>query len=114
MLDKNIKEELKKKLLEEKKELEEELGKLANKEDGDYEAKFEDLGRSEEDNAEEVETYANKVGVTESLEKKLDDINLALEKMEKGKYGFCENCQKEIPLERLQAYPAAKDCIDCK
>lgn len=114
MLEQKILDELKTKLLEEKRGLEEELNKIAKKENGDYEAKFEDFGRDEEDNAEEVENYANKVGITENLEKKLEDVNLALEKMKKGRYGFCENCQKDIPLERLRAYPAAKDCIDCK
>ncbi len=114
MLDEKTLEELKNKLTEEKKELEGELNKIANKANGDYEAKFDDFGRTEDDNAEEVESYANKVGVTETLEKKLEAIEIALNKMEQGTYGICENCQEEIPLERLKAYPAAKNCIKCQ
>lgn len=70
MLDNKVIEELKQELLNEKKKLEEELGLIAKKEEGDeYETKFEDLGRNEEDNAEEVEEYSNKLDVTETLEK---------------------------------------------
>jgi RNA polymerase-binding transcription factor DksA/predicted small secreted protein len=34
--------------------------------------------------------------------------------LEKGTYGKCSNCQKEIPLERLRAYPQAAACLDCQ
>lgn len=115
MLDKSTIEELKQKLLEEKKRLEDELGKLAKKENGDdYEAKFEDLGRSEEDNAEEVENYTTNLSITDTLEKNLKDVNDALERVEKGTYGICDTCkEKEIRVERLKAYPAARSCITC-
>src|SRR3989304_3075632 len=36
------------------------------------------------------------------LEKKQTDINIALQKMQKGKYGVCERCGKVIPLPRLK------------
>jgi len=114
MLEQKKLEELRIMLFQEKKELEEKLNKIAKKEDGDYETSFEDYGRTMEDNAEEVEEYTAKIGVTEALEKKLGNINSALEKIEKGTYGICENCQEKIPLERLTAYPAAKNCIKCQ
>ena len=115
MLDKQTIEEFKVKLLEEKSRLEKELGEVAHKEsDGEYEAKFEDLGRDEEDNAEEVEEYAAKVGITETLEKNLKDVNGALKRVEDGNYGKCENCPEEIRIERLNAYPAARKCMNCE
>lgn len=114
MIDEKTLENLKKKLLEDKARIEKELGVIANKESGgDYEAKFEDFGRDEEDNAEEVENYATKIGITDSLEKSLKDINDALARMEKGNYGKCEKCSEEIKPERLQAYPAARICMKC-
>jgi len=108
-------EELKKQLLDEKKRLEGELGRLATKEGAeDYEAKFEDLGRSEEDNAEEVENYAANLSITDTLEKNLKEVNDALERIEKGTYGICTECEKnKIRIERLEAYPAARKCIQC-
>ena len=115
MLDEKILAELKEQLLKEKNKLEEELSLLATKEDGEYQAKFEDFGRDEEENAEETENYANKIAVTETLEKKLEEVGAALERMEKGTYGICSNCPgEEIPVERLRAYPSANTCLKCQ
>jgi DnaK suppressor protein len=113
MIDVKIIKELKNQLLEEKSHLEEDLKKIATKEDGDYETKFDDLGRSQEENAEEVDEYSTNLSITETLENNLKDVDEALDRIVKGTYGFCENCQKEIDIERLKANPAAKNCIKC-
>lgn len=44
----------------------------------------------------------------------LNDIEWALEKFEKGKYGTCESCGKQIPILRLQAVPWARYCLICQ
>lgn len=49
-----------------------------------------------------------------NLQRKLDDVNVALRKMEKGKYGFCEKCGKPIPVARLRILPEARYCVDCE
>ena len=114
MFDEKTIQDLKNKLIQEKNKLETALARIARKSEGNYEAEFEDFGRDEEDNAEEVEEYAMKVGITETFEKKLEDINLALKKIEDGTYGICENCpNEEIPLERLMVYPSARTCLKC-
>ncbi len=41
-------------------------------------------------------------------------LNKALERIEQGKYGYCEECGKPIPVERLKAVPHARLCIECK
>ncbi|GAB6181080.1 TraR/DksA C4-type zinc finger protein [Desulfotomaculum defluvii] len=41
-------------------------------------------------------------------------IDDALDKMEAGKYGLCEVCNKEIAYERLEAVPYTTQCVDCK
>lgn len=41
-------------------------------------------------------------------------INIALEKIEDGTYGLCEECGEEINPRRLLARPVAVLCIDCK
>jgi len=115
-IEKKTMEELKNALLEEKAELEKNLGKIAkpvDKEEGDYETSFEDIGTDKDDNATEVDQYTQNLGVESALEKNLQDVIDALEKMDKGTYGICENCQKEIPVERLKANPSAKTCIKC-
>lgn len=38
----------------------------------------------------------------------------ALKRIEKGVYGTCEICGEKIPPRRLQAYLAARLCVDCK
>ncbi len=108
--------ELKTALLKEKAELESDLGKIArpvDKKEGDYETSFEEIGTDKDDNATEVDQYTQNLSVENTLEKKLQEIIEALLMMEKGTYGFCENCQKEIPLDRLRANPSAKTCIKC-
>jgi RNA polymerase-binding protein DksA len=114
-LDQKIIEELKQKLLEEKKKLEEELGRIGKPTDkpGDYETQFDDIGRGKEDNASEVEEYVDNVSVEDTLEKELKEVSDALERIGNGNYGICENCGKEIDIERLRAYPAARTCIKC-
>lgn len=44
----------------------------------------------------------------------LEDIERALEKIENGEYGYCEECGKSIPAKRLKAIPWAKLCIECQ
>lgn len=44
----------------------------------------------------------------------LSQIDAALGRMEAGTYGICKRCGAEIPVERLEAVPAAELCITCK
>jgi len=41
-------------------------------------------------------------------------IDQALERIENGSFGICENCGKEINEERLKARPVTTLCIACK
>lgn len=57
----------------------------------------------------------NKVlAVIERLRDGLHDVQLALEKLDKGTYGICERCGKPIDPERLEALPSARLCVSCK
>ncbi len=116
MINEEIKAELKAKLEEEKTKLEKDLGNIAEPTEtpGDFETKFDEIGTDKDDNATEVETYADNLSVETSLENQLKDIRNALKRMEDGTYGICENCHQEIDIERLKIYPAARVCIKCK
>lgn len=46
--------------------------------------------------------------------RELQRINVALERVSSGSYGICEECNKNIPLARLQAVPYATLCIKCQ
>ena len=41
-------------------------------------------------------------------------IDASLERIENGTYGTCARCATAIVPERLEAYPWASLCIDCK
>ncbi|RLS38868.1 MAG: TraR/DksA family transcriptional regulator [Planctomycetota bacterium] len=50
-----------------------------------------------------------------SLEsRELEQIEAAILALKQGRYGNCEDCQKPIPLARLQAVPHSTTCIDCQ
>ena len=121
-MDKKLVQKLKKKLEEEKTAIENQLKRFAKKDikpPGDWDTIFpkwdgEAGGSALEKAADEVEEYEARLPVEFSLETRLKDINLALEKIKEGRYGICEKCRKEIPQERLQVYPEARFCLKCK
>lgn len=59
----------------------------------------------------EVETEASLI---ERAEYRLKAIDAALARLEQGRYGECEDCGLDIPLERLRALPFATRCVDCQ
>jgi DnaK suppressor protein len=48
------------------------------------------------------------------LERRLSDIDTALRSIEKGQYGTCERCGKQIELGRLEVKPDATLCLSCQ
>jgi DnaK suppressor protein len=115
-MDNKVIEELKAQLLKEKEDLEKSLSRIARPLDlkeGDYETNFEELGTDKDDNATEVDQYVGNASVEASLERNLQEVLEALNRIEKGTYGICENCKKEINLERLRVNPSARTCMKC-
>jgi DnaK suppressor protein len=45
---------------------------------------------------------------------RMDQVERALERLDAGRYGWCEGCADEIPVARLAAYPMATLCVKCK
>lgn len=46
--------------------------------------------------------------------KLIKKIEEALQRLEDGTFGICEECGEEIPLKRLMARPVTTLCIGCK
>lgn len=122
-MDKKLLAQLKNSLEKEKKNIESQLKKFAEKDDkvkGDWDTRFpkfdgENSGSASlEKSADEVEEYSTLLPLEYNLETQLKDIDSALNKIEKNDYGKCENCQEEIDKDRLKAYPAAKFCMKCE
>lgn len=115
MLDSKTLEQLKQKLLSEKKRLEEDLLKFTKKSatPGEYDTKWEDYGDDEDENAAEVAAYTDSLGLEHTFESELSDIDLALQRIEKGTFGLCTKCGKEIDLKRLLVRPQSALCTTC-
>ncbi len=44
----------------------------------------------------------------------LDAVEAALRKIDQGRFGLCESCNKKIARPRLRAMPQARYCINCQ
>jgi DnaK suppressor protein len=44
----------------------------------------------------------------------IEKIKVALDKIDDGSFGICEECGEPIPLARLKARPVTAYCIECK
>lgn len=53
------------------------------------------------------------LSLMENDEQTLEQIELALERIEDGTYGDCEECGTKIPKARLEAIPFASQCVKC-
>ena len=51
---------------------------------------------------------------SERLRRRLLLIEEALEAIEDGDYGFCEECEEQISEKRLQLMPFARFCVRCQ
>ena len=48
------------------------------------------------------------------LKRVLPQLVRAIEKIKEESYGFCDDCDLEIPKERLDVIPGAIRCVDCQ
>ena len=107
----------KEKLLEEKSELETELASIAKPDSaapGGWEATSGNIevdAADENELADKLEEYEGNAGIANQLENQLNEVRIALERIEKGTYGLCEVCNEPIETERLEANPSARISI---
>jgi DnaK suppressor protein len=61
-------------------------------------------------------TYARQMllGMSERERALLREIDEALDRIDEGTYGVCEECGEAISAPRLKALPYATLCVDCK
>lgn len=53
------------------------------------------------------------LGLLENEEQLMAEVNCALERLEQGVYGRCEQCGREISRQRLRALPYVRHCLAC-
>ena len=122
MINKDLVAKLKAQLLQMKTSLEADLANVAEKDtktstknSAVFNAVYpENGGNSEDDNAEEVSTFADEMSLIGELETQLRDVMTALDSIEKGTYGSCKYCGKDIDEKRLEARPHSSSCVSCK
>lgn len=60
-----------------------------------------------------AEEWSRLEGMRDELERELDQIGSAGERLEAGDYGVCAVCGTEIPVERLEVRPFTDRCVAC-
>lgn len=102
----------KEKLLETKKHLEGQI--LYYKSEDPYLVPGRDTENTNDEDITEIEGHDRNLANRAHLQEELQEVNEALERIEKGTYGKCTNCNKEIAEERLKVLPTATLCLDCE
>jgi DnaK suppressor protein len=65
------------------------------------------------DLARELSEQDVAVSLLDSASDTVDQIQAALDRIDEGSYGFCEDCGARIPEERLAVLPYAAHCVQC-
>lgn len=103
-------EKLKSKLEQIKAELEKELKDTAQP----VEMGSDVEGDSFDEEADEAEELSAGLGIKQAIKERLENVKMALFRMERGSYGYCEKCKKAIESNILSIDPESRFCRDCK
>lgn len=101
-------ENFKKKLLERKQELEEQLSDLYQEKTGT------DQVQDPGDVAQSISLETLKISLQDAEMAEYNMIVQALQMIEDGTYGLCLDCGQPIAEKRLKSYPNATRCLLCQ
>ena len=73
-----------------------------------------DLCADQVDRASREESFALELRTRDRERKLLKKIEKSIDSVGANEYGYCEDCDAEIGIRRLEARPTATKCIDCK
>lgn len=62
----------------------------------------------------ETSTMAVNLKLADQEIAEAQEIESALTRLTLGVYGFCEECDSQIPVKRLEVQPEARTCIACE
>ncbi|MEU8929584.1 TraR/DksA family transcriptional regulator [Streptomyces sp. NPDC048409] len=71
-------------------------------------------GDDEADTGTKNITREHELALAANAREMLEQTERALEKLDAGTYGLCENCGNPIGKARMQAFPRATLCVECK
>lgn len=66
------------------------------------------------DRSDVEESWFTKERMSQHWKVELKQIQTALQRMDNGTFGTCEDCEEEIPVKRLLARPDATLCLYCQ
>lgn len=62
--------------------------------------------------SDRIDAFDRNIAIVKDLEARFNNIKTALQKIEDGTYGICEETGELIPTARLEANPAARTCTE--
>jgi DnaK suppressor protein len=105
-------------LLDERERVEKALANLRDDHPGSLDEEVEEIAATSDNHLAETATatLGREIDYTlgENSEEVLTQIDAALKRIDEGTYGTCARCGTAIAPERLDVYPWASLCIDCK
>ena len=108
------KESLRQLLLAQQAQLLEKIKQARGGRVGRAEAASAQLSGVEQSHAQNMTERDTAFALQEHDGAELEASEVALARIAKGNYGFCQDCDAEIPITRLLAFPSAMRCIDCQ
>ena len=105
-------------LLDERQRVQKAIANLRDDHPGSLDEEVEEIAATSDNHLAETASATLDREIDYTLEENsghvLVALDAALKRIDEGTYGTCTNCGGEIPAERLEAYPWASLCIDCK
>jgi DnaK suppressor protein len=105
-------------LLEERERTRKAIAYLHEENQGTTEDERRELSGGSDNHLADIATYTYDRELDSTLEESeelhLGHVEAALTRIDEGTYGTCENCNRPIAPERLEAMPWVTLCIDCK
>ena len=103
-------EDIKQKLQEEKEQI---LAELRAQAASSKDNSRKDVGDEVDSSVDEQERELSLL-LRDRDRDRLESIEEAIQRMQTGDYGYCEECGDSIPKKRLMAMPLARMCVNCQ
>lgn len=104
---------IKNKLLAEEEDIKKRMVEL-KKDDPFSDPEYSNDNAAVDNDVREQEAHQRIEAELETLKERATDVINALKRIEKGRYGYCKRCNKEIPEKRLELIPETIYCVECE